>query len=80
MVGSALPTLQVPFMIKRFVLLAVLCAAAAAHALTADEAKAIATGETDTIITALAKAVAAAGAKTAAIIQAMADNGVKVAG
>ncbi len=67
-------------MIKRFVLLAVLCAAAAAHALTADEAKAIATGETDTRIAALAKAVAAADEKTAAFIQAMADDEVKVAG
>ena len=67
-------------MIKRFVLLAVLCAAAAAHALTVDEAKAIATGETDTRITALAKAVAAADDKTAAFIQAMADDEVKVAG
>jgi urea transport system permease protein len=51
-----------------------------AHALTAAEAHAIATGETDARIEALNKAVAAADDKTAAFIQAMADDAVKVAG
>jgi len=51
-----------------------------AHALTADEARAIATGETDARIEALNKAVAEADDKTAAFIQAMVDDAVKVAG
>jgi urea transport system permease protein len=51
-----------------------------AHALTAAEARAIATGETDARIEALNKAVAEVDAKTAAFIQAMADDAVKVAG
>jgi urea transport system permease protein len=51
-----------------------------AHALTAAEASAIATGETDARIEALNKAVAAADDKTAAFIQAMVDDAVKVAG
>jgi urea transport system permease protein len=51
-----------------------------AHALTAAEARAIAIGETDARIEALNRAVAAADDKTAAFIQAMADDAVKVAG
>jgi urea transport system permease protein len=53
---------------------------AQAHALTADEAKAIAIGESDTRIEALGKAVATADDKTAAFLQALADDAVKVAG
>jgi len=52
----------------------------AAQALTAAEATAIATGETDARIEALAKAVAAGDERTAAFIQALADDAVKVAG
>ncbi len=54
--------------------------AGAAHALTAGEATAIATGETDTRIEALAKAVTTADERTAAFIQALADDAVKAAG
>jgi urea transport system permease protein len=51
-----------------------------AHALTAAEARAIAIGETDARIEALNKAVAGADDKTAAFIQAMVDDAVKVSG
>ena len=62
-------------------LLAGICLGAGpAHALTAAEATAIATGETDARIEALNKAMATADDKTAAFIQAMADGDVKVAG
>ncbi len=75
------PTLQVPFMpIRSTFLLLALFLAAHAHALTADEAKAMASGETDTRIEALNKAVVAADDKTAAFIQAMIDDEVKIAG
>ena len=49
------------------------------HALTSDEAKAIASGDTEARIAALNKAVAAADEKTAAFIQAVSDDAVKVA-
>nr|WP_231973586.1 urea ABC transporter permease subunit UrtB [Variovorax sp. HW608] len=49
-----------------------------AYALTADEAKGIASGDTEARIAALNKAVAAADEKTAAFIQAMSDDAVKV--
>ncbi|WP_422823249.1 urea ABC transporter permease subunit UrtB [Variovorax ureilyticus] len=49
-----------------------------AHALTADEAKSIASGDTEARVEALNKAVAAADDKTAAFIQAMSDDAVKV--
>jgi urea transport system permease protein len=65
---------------KIFLLSALLCLATGAHALSAPEAKAIAISETDTRIEALNKAVTAADDKTAAYIQAMADDAVKVAG
>ncbi|RZI63515.1 MAG: urea ABC transporter permease subunit UrtB [Variovorax sp.] len=51
--------------------------ALSAHALTADEAKAIASGDTEARIAALDKAVLTADEKTAAFIQAMADDAVK---
>ena len=51
-----------------------------AHAITADEVKAIGSGETDARIEALNKAVATADDKTAAFLQALSDNAVKVAG
>ncbi|MDO8280702.1 MAG: urea ABC transporter permease subunit UrtB [Burkholderiaceae bacterium] len=58
----------------------VFCWGGAAHALTAVEARAMAAGETDARIEALNKAVATADEKTAAFLQAMADDAVKVAG
>ncbi len=66
--------------IRRFLVTAVLLAASSAHALTAAEAKAMAAGEADARIEALNKAVAAADDKTAAFIQALSDDAVKVAG
>ncbi|RZL96724.1 MAG: urea ABC transporter permease subunit UrtB, partial [Variovorax sp.] len=51
--------------------------AASAHALTAEEAKAIASGDTEARVAALNKAVATADDKTSAFIQAMADDAVK---
>ena len=56
------------------------CMTCGAHALTADEARAIAIGESDARIEALGKALATADDKTAAFLQAMADEAVKVAG
>ncbi len=50
------------------------------QALTADEARAIAVGESDARVEALAKALAAADEKTAAFFQALSDDAVKVAG
>lgn len=67
-------------MLKHLLLAASLCMAASAHALTAAEAQAMASGETDARIEALGKAAAAADDKTAAFIQAMADDAVKLAG
>src|SRR5512133_2212683 len=66
-------------LIRSFMLMLVMFAGSA-HALTGDEARAIATGETDARIEALNKAVAEADDKTAAFIQALADDAVKVAG
>ena len=54
--------------------------AGAAHALTAVEAQAIAIGETDARIEALNKSLATANDKTAAFLQALADDAVKTAG
>ncbi len=50
------------------------------HALTAQEAKAMAVGDTDARIAALSQASAAADERTAAFIQALADDAVKLAG
>jgi len=57
-----------------------LCMASQGHALTADEAKAIAVGESDARVDALNKAVATADDKTAVFLQALSDDAVKVAG
>jgi len=65
---------------KRFVLLIAATAALHVHALTADEARALAIGEPDARIEALGKAVAAADDRTAAFLQALADDAVKTAG
>ena len=66
--------------IRSLVLIASLLSTFSAHALTTEEARAIATGETDARVEALNKAVAAADDKTAAFIQALIDDAVKVAG
>ena len=52
----------------------------AAHALTAEQALAIASGETDARIEALGQAVAEGDEKTAAYLQALADEAVKIKG
>ena len=65
---------------KKLLLLALALSAAHVHALTADEAQAIAIGETDARIEALNKATAAGDDKTAAFLQALADDAVKTAG
>ncbi len=67
-------------MIKRLLITALFWGAASAQALTIEEARAIALGETDARIEALNKAVANADDKTAAFLQALADDAVKVAG
>jgi urea transport system permease protein len=54
--------------------------AAGAHALTAEEARSIAVGETDARIEALGKALPSADERTAAFLQALADDAVKVSG
>jgi urea transport system permease protein len=66
--------------IRHLFLLVALLATSSAHALTPAEARAIAAGETDARIEALNRAVAAADDKTAAFIQALSDEAVKVAG
>jgi urea transport system permease protein len=66
-------------MLRHFILIFALCCGAA-HALTADEARALALGESDARIEALNKAVAAADDRTAAFLQALADDAVKTAG
>jgi urea transport system permease protein len=52
----------------------------AAHALTAEQVKAMAIGDTESRVQALAKAAAEPDEKTAAFIQALADDAVKTAG
>jgi urea transport system permease protein len=54
--------------------------AGAVHALTAEQAKAMAIGGTESRVQALAKAAAMPNEKTAAFIQALADDAVKTAG
>ncbi|MRD46083.1 urea ABC transporter permease subunit UrtB [Caenimonas koreensis DSM 17982] len=66
-------------MLIRFLLLLAALFAVHAHALTPAEAQAMAVGESDARIEALNKAVAAADDKTAAFIQAMVDDAVKIA-
>ena len=63
-----------------FILSFALLAAHAAHALTPAEALAMAVGETDQRIEALNKAVAVADDRTAAFVQALSDDAVKVKG
>ena len=67
-------------MIKRLLITTLLWSAASAQALTLEEARAIALGETDARIEALNKVVASADDKTVAFLQALADDAVKAAG
>src|SRR5512146_92617 len=80
-VGNVLPTLQVLSMfVRSLVIVAAFLLAGSAHALTPAEARAMAAGDSDARIEALNKAVAAADDRTAAFIQALIDDAVKVAG
>ena len=65
---------------RHLLLLAALFIAGHAHALSADEVKGIIFGETDERVAALAKAAVNADDKTAAFIQALADDAVKTSG
>ena len=56
---------------KRFIFLLAACAALHVHALTPDQARALALGDSDARIEALNKAVAAADDRTAAFLQAL---------
>lgn len=67
-------------MIRTFLLFATFFIAAGAHALSADEVKGMALGETEARAEALNKAAANPDDKTAAFIQALADDAVKTAG
>lgn len=64
----------------RLIACLLLCAAAQAHALTAEAARAMAAGDTDERIAALQQAVATPDEATVAFIRAMADDAVKIAG
>jgi len=68
------------FLMKRLFLFLAAAACLQAHALTVDEARAMALGETDARIEALNNAVATADDKTAAFLQALGDDAVKAAG
>ena len=63
----------------RLVACLLLCAAAQAHALTAEAARAMAAGDTDERIAALQQAIATPDEATVAFIRAMADDAVKIA-
>ena len=67
-------------LLRWFVVIAVLLVAPHAGALTPEEARGIAVGETDARIEALNKAITTADDKTAAFLQALADDAVKIAG
>ena len=66
--------------ITRFLLIAFLFIAGNAVAITPEEVKAIALGETDARVEALGKAMLAADDTTTAFLQALSDDAVKVAG
>lgn len=66
--------------IRPFFFFAAFLIASHAYALTAEEAKAIAIGETDARIEALNKALVSADERTAAFLQAMSEDAVRVAG
>ena len=65
---------------KRFLLVLLLACTAQAHALTDAEARAMAIGDSDARIEGLNKAITTADARTAAFLQALAEDAVKVSG
>jgi urea transport system permease protein len=65
---------------KRLLLVLLLACTAQVHALTDAEARAMAIGESDARIEGLNKAIATADARTAAFLQALAEDAVKVSG
>lgn len=64
----------------RWCLVSLLCLAGSAHALTAEQALAMATGETDDRVAAVQQAVVEPSDRVAAFLQALADDAVRVAG
>ena len=66
--------------IYRLIASVLLCATAQAYALTAEQALAMASGETDDRVAALQQAAADPSEQTRAFLQALADDSVKVAG
>ena len=64
---------------SRLIACLLLCAAVQAHALTAEQALAMAAGETDDRVAAVQQAVVEPSERTAAFLQALADDAVKVA-
>jgi urea transport system permease protein len=68
------------WMVKGTLIASALCGLSAAQALTMDEARGMAVGESDARVEAIAKAVAQGSEKTAAYLQALADDVVKMAG
>jgi urea transport system permease protein len=78
---ATVPTLQVLIMlIQRLLFIASIFIANHAYAISSDEIKGITFGETDARIEALNKTMLTADDKTAAFLQALSDDGVKVAG
>ncbi|WP_138514599.1 urea ABC transporter permease subunit UrtB [Rhodoferax bucti] len=69
-----------PKRIFQWLMIAMLLIAARAYALSADEAKSMASGESDARVAALQKAVENADARTVRFIQALADDAVKLVG
>ena len=67
-------------LLRHFLLFATLLIASNVHALTPDEAKAISIGDSDARVEALNKAMVSADDKTAAFLQALSDDAVKLAG
>ena len=67
------------WLLKGALITSVLWGLTSAHALTVDEARGIAVGETDERVEALSKAVAQGDEKTAAYLQALADDRVMIA-
>ena len=65
---------------SRLIACLLLCATVQAHALTAEQALAMAAGDTDDRVAAVQQAVVDPSERTAAFLQALADDAVKVAG
>ncbi|OIP25215.1 MAG: urea ABC transporter permease subunit UrtB [Comamonadaceae bacterium CG_4_9_14_0_8_um_filter_60_18] len=67
-------------MVKRLLLIAYILIATSAYSMSAEEVKGMTIGDTDTRVAALNKAMLEANDKTAAFLQALADDAVKLAG